>query len=796
MKFYQNLSIKSKLLGIIIFVTLIVLSTGFTINVIHNIKTFKKDMVDHNIATAQVIGDYCAGALLFQDINGAEKILEKLTSVPSIVHAVVYDTSGNLFASLKDVDERIIAPVLLKNQSSQFFNNLLHVYQPIHYNNEFYGMIYLSSSTSSLSNKIGKHLQNMIYLIIVLIFISIIIASWLQRIISKPILHLADVAKQITKEDNYSIRVEKFGNDETGVLCDGFNNMLDQIQDREQARDIAETSLKERNEQLSIFKKFAEASTQGMGIANLDGQFFYANPALKKMLGVQGLMDHYSKDMAHLYQNEHQQLSEKILPIVFEKGQWSGELPIKTKQGNLQTCIQAIFLIKDDNGNAINLATIITDITERKRFENVLAKHKEHLEEKVEQRTIELLASNRKLQGEIEERKQADRALRASEASLANAQRIAHLGNWDWDIAENKLIWSEEIYRIFGLRREKFGSTYDDFMKTVHPDDRKKVEQIVKTALADKKSFGFDHRIIQPNGSEIIVHEQAEVFTDKSGKAVRMTGTVQDITIRKKAEEELKRTQAHLIQSEKMASLGILVAGVAHEINTPVGAISSMYNTLSRAIDKVKGIIDSQCKIEETENKRMDKLFSIIEEANQVIASATDRVTNIVRRLKSFARLDEAEYEKVNINNGLEDTLTIVHHELKHKVELERNYGDIPDITCNPGQLNQVYLNILINAIQSIKEKGKITISTFSENDKVKVQIKDTGCGIPKDSISKIFDPGFTTKGVGVGTGLGLSICYQIIHEHGGKISVESEVGSGTTFTISLPLTSPDISKV
>ena len=250
---------------------------------------------------------------------------------------------------------------------------------------------------------------------------------------------------------------------------------------------------------------------------------------------------------------------------------------------------------------------------------------------------------------------------------------------------------------------------------------------------------------------------------------------------------DIKDTHSQLVQSEKMASLGILVAGVAHEINTPVGAMSSMHNTLVRAFDKLKTCIHHLCPEASEEEQRASKLFKIIEDSNKVISSGADRVTNIVKRLKSFARLDEAEFKKVDIHEGMVDTLTIVHHELKHKAEVVKNFGNIPPIACYPSQLNQVYVNILINAVQAIKDKGTITITTFLEDEKVHIKIADTGAGIPQESLSKIFDPGFTTKGVGVGTGLGLSICYQIINDHHGEIGVESEVGVGTTFTIILP---------
>jgi len=251
---------------------------------------------------------------------------------------------------------------------------------------------------------------------------------------------------------------------------------------------------------------------------------------------------------------------------------------------------------------------------------------------------------------------------------------------------------------------------------------------------------------------------------------------------------EVREKQAQLVQSSKMASLGSLVAGVAHEINTPVGAINSMHNTLIRVVEKLKKELDVLLQETGTENLKIKTSLQELDTANKVIQSGTDRVIDIIRRLRSFARLDEAELKDADIHEGLDDTLTIIHHEIKHNIDVKKNYGDIPNIHCYPGRLNQVFLNLLINAKQAIKDKGEIAITTYLKDKKVNIEIKDNGKGIPPNDLDRIFDPGFTTKGVGVGTGLGLAICFQIIQEHKGEIKVDSEMGQGTTFTLILPV--------
>jgi len=254
-----------------------------------------------------------------------------------------------------------------------------------------------------------------------------------------------------------------------------------------------------------------------------------------------------------------------------------------------------------------------------------------------------------------------------------------------------------------------------------------------------------------------------------------------------KAHEELKGTQSQLVQSEKMASLGMLVAGVAHEINTPLGAVISMHDTLIRAIDKMKGIVTSSSSSKTTNKDNVQKTIDVIDDANKGINSGTVRIRQIVKQLKSFARLDEAEMQKADINECLEETIRLFEHELKDNVKLTKDFGDLPKIACYPAKLNQVFLNLLINSTQAIEDEGEISIITYTENDNICIVIEDNGVGIPKKSLDKIFDPGFTTKGVGVGTGLGLSISFRIIQEHKGEISVESKEEEGSTFKITIP---------
>jgi two-component system, NtrC family, sensor kinase len=293
-----------------------------------------------------------------------------------------------------------------------------------------------------------------------------------------------------------------------------------------------------------------------------------------------------------------------------------------------------------------------------------------------------------------------------------------------------------------------------------------------------------------------------------------------DITEQKQAEDaleqknrelqqaytELKTAQSQILQQEKMASIGQLAAGVAHEINNPMGFIMSNINTLHKYVAKISEFIKAQSgALEECaggiggpdllkrieEKKRSLKIDYITEDIENLIRESldgADRVKKIVQDLKSFSRVDEAEYKLADINAGLESTINIVSNELKYKVTLIKEYGNIPQTKCRPGQLNQVFMNFLVNAAQAIEKHGEIRVRTWQEDARINIAISDTGCGIPEDIRRRIFEPFFTTKEVGKGTGLGLSIAYDIIKKHNGEITVDSAVGKGTTFTIRIPV--------
>lgn len=251
--------------------------------------------------------------------------------------------------------------------------------------------------------------------------------------------------------------------------------------------------------------------------------------------------------------------------------------------------------------------------------------------------------------------------------------------------------------------------------------------------------------------------------------------------------EELRRAQTELVNSAKLATLGSLVAGVAHEINTPLGALHSNHDVIERALNKLQDILEDEI-VTPDELEQVRKIVRAIDGVLHTSGIAVERMVKLVDSLRTFGRPDRADVDRTDLHEGIEGTLAVLGHEI-HDVEIVREFDDIPQVECYPDRINQVFMNLMLNALQAMGESGTLTIRTRSNEDQVSVAISDTGSGIPPETLERVFDPGFTNKGERVGMGLGLAITRQIVDQHGGQITVDTVLGEGTTFTVHLPLT-------
>jgi PAS domain S-box-containing protein len=366
--------------------------------------------------------------------------------------------------------------------------------------------------------------------------------------------------------------------------------------------------------------------------------------------------------------------------------------------------------------------------------------------------------------------------LRHVEESLARAQSIAHIGSWDWNIATGALVWSDEIYRIFGLAPQEFAATYETFLERVHPEDRQPVDDATRIALEENKPYRITHRVVRPDGEERVVEERAEVFRDDKGKPIRMIGAVHDVTEQHKTQEALRRAQ-------KLESLGLLAGGVAHDFN----------NILVGIIGNANLALDD---LHEESTAR--------ESVERALASAR-RAAELANQMLAYSGKGRFHTRPFDFNELIRDLdLFLVAGMAKNVVVTYHLSDALPPVSGDETQVRQIVMNLILNAADALKETGDGTITVTTEPATVTrrpagrfadapptpgvyalLTVVDNGCGMDEATIAKIFDPFFTTKFTG--RGLGLAATLGIIRGHHGSVSVTSEPGAGTTFKVWLP---------
>ncbi len=370
---------------------------------------------------------------------------------------------------------------------------------------------------------------------------------------------------------------------------------------------------------------------------------------------------------------------------------------------------------------------------------------------------------------DITERKTVEKALRHSERELSIAQKIGKMGNWVYDIKTEQLWWSDEVYRIFGLCRNAFDASYQAFLNRVHEEDRDFVDNTSKKIFKNKRAYSIDHRIVLPDETVRTVHQECKVFYDDQGKPEKLRGIIQDITERKQAEEKLKTYQEQLLHAEKLSSIGKLSASIAHEINNPLFGIRNVLERTRMCVP-----------LEETDERFIDMAIS-----------ETDRIAKLTRRLNKFFSPSRGGKGPVNINLIVEEIILLVQKELNDRnIRLKIHYEDnLPEVSAVPDQIKQVALNLFHNAMDAIPETGgEIVLKTYNQDSYVCFSVIDNGVGMDEETRKNIFEPFFTTKSKEEGTGLGLWVTHSIIQSHGGIIEVNTQIGEGTDFSVSLPI--------
>ncbi len=366
--------------------------------------------------------------------------------------------------------------------------------------------------------------------------------------------------------------------------------------------------------------------------------------------------------------------------------------------------------------------------------------------------------------------------------SLTEAQRIGHLGNWEWDIVDNGLAWSDEIFRIFGMAPQQHKVSYDLFLQSVHPEDRKAVEDSVREALEGANTYSIDHRIVLPGGTVRHVHEQGEVLRDGQGKPVRMMGTVLDITAHKQAEEtirqlneeleakvrertrQLEEAQAALVRKERFAMLGQIAGSVGHELRNPLGVMSNAVYFLQTVLTDVDDTVKEYLKIIQNEITGSERIVTYLMDAVHTKPPSPGTVG--VRELV---------------------TLTLSRFTPPPTVEVRLDIPEsLPPVRVDAEQIHQVLRNLILNGVEAMPNGGTLDIRAKDDPEgMVVISVSDGGVGMTAEQMGNLFQPLYTTKARGIG--LGLVVVKNLTEANGGRVEVRSTVGKGTTFFIILP---------
>ena len=443
---------------------------------------------------------------------------------------------------------------------------------------------------------------------------------------------------------------------------------------------------------------------------------------------------------------------------------------------------------------------------------------------------------------DITDRKHAEEALRESQRALAtlmsNLPGMAYRFRNDADRSMEFV--SEGCYQLAGYSPEEFIGTREvSISELTHPDDRDILWNAVQVALQENRPYQLNYRITSKNGELKWVWEQGlGVFSD-SGELIALEGLITDISEQKRSEEallrsqteltqqklqlentlhELQQTQAVLIHTEKMSTLGQMIAGVAHEINNPVSSVCGNLVHVGHYTEDLLSLIDMYQKHcpqppaaiqEKIQDIELEFLLEDLPKAMSSMQVGADRIREIVRSLRIFSRKDDSQMSKVNLHEGIEGTLLILQSRLKARgnypeIVVIKDYGNLPLVECYAGKVNQVFMNLIGNAIDAIEEynegrsiaevkanRSKIKIRTEVQNSNAVIRISDNGPGMPEEVSQQLFQAFFTTKPADKGTGLGLSISYKVVQEHGGKISCVSAPGQGAEFIIEIPIEQP-----
>jgi PAS domain S-box-containing protein len=782
MKIVQNLSIRNKIITLVLLVSILSLMIGFTIVTLITIRTMTGNLSNASRMNARMVSDYSASPLLFHDSEGLTDILSKLESIPSINKVCIFDIKGKLFAQYH-FKENETQPEFAPGQDTIVFKkSSLEIIQPIVYHGERYGTIYMQVSTRELDQAISKYLVTMAFLTAGLFVFTFLFAWILQKWISKPILHLARVTQEIAVGADHSIRVTKEGNDEIGVLYDGFNYMMEQLQSRARERDTAHAHLLESEANL---RKAQEIAHVGNWSWNTKTDQIECSDEIYRIIGIEkgsfsGSLDEAMKRFVH--PGDHD-LVKKVLVSMNDKPLSFEFRVLWPDQTIHQIWVKAEKFIPDEKSQSYLLTGIAQDITERKQAEEALQRHAQRLRNLHQVDQAILLA--------IETPEAIARIALQHLGALLRCQR-ASVGTFDHQMKKISIFASETddktmIQSEKELSKDAFGNLemlqqgkidiVEDISKLTFPGmagDLKGIGSYINVPLMSVNQLIGALNLSWKNPRSFLP-EELEIAHEVAGQ---IAIAIEQARLRHETEQHAIELE-HRVQmrtDELQASnkeLEAFAYSVSHDLRAPLRGIDGFTKIL---MDEYGSSFDEEGH----------RLFAAIRDNSQ-------RMGQLIDDLLSFSRTNRAEIKRTNVD--IKNLVYAIYPDLATPAMRERiilEIGDMEKAYGDPTMIKQVWVNLLSNAIKfsSKKKKALITISCKKEERRVIYQIQDNGAGFDmryKDKLFGVFQRLHSSKDY-EGTGVGLALVERIIRRHGGEVWATGEVDKGATFSFSLPL--------
>ncbi len=747
MSLFAKLSIKRKLVIIIMMVSsAAMLAAGGSFITYQWLWVFPQRMVNDLSAQADMVAENCTGSLSFNDSNDAEGVLASLRAKDPIAVACVY-REGKPFAQYRRLDFKGDVPQQPPVEPGYHFQGQwLVMVKPVIFNGETIGTVYLKSDLRELRSFLKGSIIALLLMVLLTSIPAYILSSKLQKVISTPLLQLTEISDGISQNEDYSVRAVKQSADEVGRLTDAFNNMLEQVEKRDQA-------LRENEER---FQAIADYTYDWESWHGISGKLRWVNPAIERLTGYDIaeclVMENYPLPMIH--EDDRDKIKLLLAQAASERTTGTDiEFRLLHKDGSLYWGSISWQPIYDWDKNCLGFRTSVRDVTSRKEAEFELQR------------------------------------LRSLLSNIVNSMPSVLVGV---DTEGRVTQWNHEAERVTGvMASEAQGRELHD----VYPQLAGEMEK-VRQAIIGRETKKDQKVAYQANGETR--------FTDVTVYPL-IANCVEGAVIRVDDVTERVRIEEMMIQSEKMLSVGGLAAGMAHEINNPLAGILQNAQVMR---NRFKNKMPKNIRTAEECGTNMDVISAYMEKRGllamlESIMESGRRAAQIVDNMLSFSRKSESKREYAAMSTLLEKTIELASndYDLKKKydfrqIEIIRQYDDeVPEVLCEGSKIQQVFLNILKNGAQAMAEKRKegetsrFTLRVKRDGDMARIEIEDNGPGMEENTRKRIFEPFFTTKGVGVGTGLGLSVSYFIINEnHKGTMNVESSPGQGTTFIILLPI--------